>query len=356
MSFDTIWGNIEFPSQEEEPSKNTESAPVKSESEESEAEGAEDQENSDDAEKDEKPKETEDATDVEDSKIEYSDDQLDAAFDILDSQGILDLDDDEEVDASPEGIAAAVASTIRKRVAKELETAPDSVKRLFTHLQNGGSEEDFEFVSSAEDWSEMNEDDEDNQKLAYTQLLINQGMTVEEAEEEVEEAVSSGKLEKKSALAFKALIKLEEEEKLKKVEDSKLADKKAREKADKDIEDLKAKINAIDDIAGFKMTEDRTKAFEDYLFKIDKKTGKTQLQLNMADEDRKLKIAFLDFIEFNKGDISKEVETELTKTRKRKLTRHKNKTAANSNSSKTVTPETKNTGKIVFPSIFSPNK
>ena len=365
MNFDTIWGDIELPGAVTKPaaegdkSKVEPDKPKEKPEEQEEEEQEEEQEEQDQGEKEEE-KSPEGSADTEKSKIPpkatYSDEDLDKTFEILDSQGVLDLDDDEEVEATPEGIAGAIASTIRKGVAKELSSAPESVKRLYEHLSKGGSEEDFEFISAPEEWAEMNEDDEDNQKLAFTQMLINQGMSVEEAEEEVEEAVLNKKLEKKSALAFKALIKAEEETKDQRAEALKNADKLAAKKAEEDIEKLKTKIKTIDNIAGFKMTPDRQSKFEDYLFKVDKKTGKTQLQLNMSDEDRKLKIAFMDFVEFNQDDITKEVETDLTKTRRRKLTRFKNKTASNTNSSKTVKTAAKSTGKIVFPSIFSGGK
>jgi len=296
---------------------------------------------------------TDDKTAVKTATV-YSDEQLDSTFELLDSQGILDLDDEEEVDATPEGIAAAVATSIRRGIDKGLSEAPESVKRLYTHLQGGGSEEDFEFIKAVEPWSEMNEDDEDNQRLALTEFYLSQEMTLEEAEEEVEDVIASGKLERKSATAFKSLIAKEAATKVARQEATAATSKANNKKADDEIAALKTKIKGIDSIAGFKMTDVRKKEFEDYLFKVDGKTGKTQLQRNMSDEDRKLKIAFLDYVEFNQADITKEVENTLTQTRKRKLTRYSSKTAANSNSSITVKKDVVNKGKIVFPSIFSP--
>ena len=370
MGFESIWGtlNLGTPSKTIEEEDKTivkkddvkpadETAAAAADDDDVDDKGTEDkivvgkaEGKADDAKTDDK---TDDKTAAKTATV-YSDEQLDSTFELLDSQGILDLDDEEEVDATPEGIAAAVATSIRRGIDKGLSEAPESVKRLYTHLQGGGSEEDFEFIKAVEPWSEMNEDDEDNQRLALTEFYLSQEMTLEEAEEEVEDVIASGKLERKSATAFKSLIAKEAATKVARQEATAATSKANNKKADDEIAALKTKIKGIDSIAGFKMTDVRKKEFEDYLFKVDGKTGKTQLQRNMSDEDRKLKIAFLDYVEFNQADITKEVENTLTQTRKRKLTRYSGKTAANSNSSITVKKDVVNKGKIVFPSIFSP--
>ena len=78
------------------------------------------------------------------------------------------------------------------------------------------------------------------------------------------------------------------------------------------------------------------------------------MQENMSSEDRRMNIAFLDFVDYTKADLKKEVQTEVTKTRKKKLTRYSDKGVRGSNSSKSVTTKTDvNKGKVVFPSMFS---
>ena len=77
------------------------------------------------------------------------------------------------------------------------------------------------------------------------------------------------------------------------------------------------------------------------------------MQQNMADDSRRLQIAFMDFINYNKEDISKEISTGLTKTRKKKLARYSDKSVSNANSSASVKTKTNaGKGKIKFPTIF----
>ena len=286
----------------------------------------------------------------EDEKLDFSEDELEKAFQLLDSQGILELDDDVELDATPEGIAEAVAMTIRKKVDAEFAGAPDAVKGLYNHLRAGKAIEDFDFVSPQDAWSEMNEEDEDNKKMAVAEFLILQGVDPEDVDEEVEDLLSSGKLDKKAELAFKTLIKKEGADKVAKTEA-----KAASDKADKEIEDIKSKIDSSTSMANFKMTAERKTAFKDYLFKENKKTGKSQFQENMNSEDRKLKIAFMDFVEFTQDDITKELSTNMTNTRAKKLTRFRNSRSDNKNSSaQTVTTgKDAKKGNLKIPGIFS---
>jgi hypothetical protein len=302
----------------------------------------------------EKKKEKTETEDPEETIADFSEDELDRTFQLLDSQGILELGDDEEFDATPEGIAEAVALTIRKKVDAEFAGAPEAVKGLYNHLRSGKAIEDFDFVSPQDAWSEMNEDDEDNKKMAVAEFLILQGVDPEDVDEEVADLFESGKLDKKAELAFKTLIKKEGTDKTAKTEAKALSDKAAEDKALQEVEDIKTKIDSSTTMANFKMTDERKAAFKDYLFKENKKTGKSQFQENMNSEDRKLKIAFMDFVEFSQDDITKEVSSDLTKTRAKKLTRFRNSRTENKNSSaQTVTSgkEAKK-GKMKIPGIF----
>jgi hypothetical protein len=311
----------------------------------------EEEEEEEEDSKGKKPEEEEE----EENKIEFSEEDIDKSFLILDSQGILDLDDDADLDATPEGIAEAVAMTVRRKVDAELASAPEAVKNLYNHLKSGKPIEDFDFVAPPEAWSEMNEEDEDNQRTAVAEFLILQGVDPEDVDEEIEDIIAAGKLGKKSEIAFKTLIKKEETDKESAKTAKSESQRKASETAQKEIEDIKKKIDETTTMANFKMTDARKQEFKDYLFKENKKSGKTQFQENMHSEDRKLKIAFMDFIEFTQDDMAKEIASDLTKERAKKLTRFKNTRTANTNSSvQTVANQKKaNKGTLKIPNIFS---
>ena len=217
MSFKSIWGDIDvaadkiIPAKEEEKVKPEDTSKKGSENQEEEQEEEEEEgkgkpEGDDTPPADPKPKKEDENT----TPTTYSEDDLNKTFELLDSQGVLDLDDEEEIDATPEGIASAVAASIRKGIQKELSSVPDAVRDLFNHIKEGKSASDFHLKDDVELWSEMDDEEEENQKLAVMEFLLSQGVDQEDLEEELEEIVEGGRLEKKAAIAFKALIKKDE--------------------------------------------------------------------------------------------------------------------------------------------------
>jgi hypothetical protein len=92
--------------------------------------------------------------------------------------------------------------------------------------------------------------------------------------------------------------------------------------------------------------------FKDYLFKPAPRTGKTKMQENMADENRRLRIAFLDYMDYNKKDITKAITTDLTRTHRKKLTRFSSTGIKNKNGVSIKARTDNKSGTIKFPTLF----
>lgn len=285
--------------------------------------------------------------------LEYSEEDIEKAYNLLIDQGVLpEPGEDDDFDVSPEGIADAAAAAIRKSVADELSATPDSVQQFYSHVINGGDPAAFEYKGEIL-WSEVNMESEKNQEAALLQLYVNQGMTQEDAEEEVADVKAAGKLAKKSAIAQDALIKKQTEIHAARDEAKAKQQKENEAKVQAEIDEINKFIDDSDEIAGFKLDDKKRKAFKSYLFTAKARTGKTQMQENMASEDRRMRIAFLDFIDYNKEDLEKEVTSSLTKKRKKRLARFSDKGVRSTNSSKTVkTDVNSKKGKVKFPTIF----
>jgi len=282
---------------------------------------------------------------------EFDETDVNKAFTMLADEGVIEIDEEADYDATPAGFADVVAETIRKGIQKEISATPQAVQQLYAHVMNGGDPKEFEF-SEELSWNDVDEDDEAMQRAGLHKLYLGQGMTPEEATEEIED-IPADKLAKKGSIAISTLAKQETADKAAKAAADAEAEDAAKLARDKEVSDIEALIDESDEMAGFKLDEARRKAFKKYLFKPAARTGKTQLQSNMADEKRKLRIAFLDFIDYNKKDVEKAIEDDLTKKRRKKLTRFTGKNAANVNSSQSVkSGGSKNQGSIVFPSIF----
>ena len=286
--------------------------------------------------------------------ISFEDEEIEKAYNLLIDEGVLDepAEGAEGFDVSPEGLADAIAAVTRKNVAAEIAAIPESVQQFYAHVMEGKEPSSFK-LKTAIVWDEVNMDLDSNKELALTQFYVNQGMSLEEAQEEVEDVKVANKLDKKSDIARESLAKIQTSARTARKEKADAAAAKQTDTSNKEVEALRKSIDDLDTIAGFKPDAKKKEQFKDYLFKVKPRTGKTQMQENMASEDRRMNIAFLDFVDYTKADLKREVQTDMAKTRKKKLTRYSDKGVRGSNSSKSVTTKTDaKKGKINFPTIF----
>jgi len=290
----------------------------------------------------------------EEEEYEFSEDDVSKAYTMLEEEGILEIGEDDEFESSPKGLGDAVAVTIKKKVDKIINSLPPEVHELYQHLRMGKPASEFTASTAQASWEDLDITDEDNQRKAMLQFLINNGSTPEEAKEEIEDLEVAGKLEDKADRAHKALVRKETKDK-EAQDKAKAAKEAANIKArQEEIDGIKQEIDSLDEIAGFKLDDERKQEFKDYLFKVNPRTNKTQMQENMGNEDRRMTLAFLDYVNYNRLDMEKAVATDLTKKRKKKLSKYSDKNLKTSSGTKTVKAPEKNRNKqIKFPSIFS---
>lgn len=292
-------------------------------------------------------------TEVGEEAYEFTDDDISKAFTMLEEEGILELGDEDEFEMTVPGLADAVGATVQNKLKKEIAAIPSVVQEFYTHVKQGKPIDDFVPSEAEVLWEDFNLETEENQEIALRELYKNQGMSQEDIDEEIEDVKETGKLEKK-AIAGKSVLAISQAKTIeKRAEEANKREEKSKLKVKEEIDRIKGIIDNTDEMAGFKLNDERKKQFKDYLFKLDPRTTTTQMQKNMADEERKLRIAFLDFVDYTKADLTKEESTKLTKSRKKKLARFTDKGVKNSNSSATVkTANDSRKGKLIIPSIF----
>lgn len=291
------------------------------------------------------------AEEEEEEEIDYSDEDVSKAFTMLTDEGVLDLTDDDDFDMSTSGLADAVAATVRNKLSAEISAIPDSVQQYYAHIMEGKDPNKFA-VQTETNWDEVNLDEDGNKEAALLQFYVNQGMSQDDAQEEVEDIVAAGKLDKKAEVARDSLVTVQKGQATAKAEAQKAAAAKAEAERVAEVDAVEKSIDDATTLAGFTLDDKRKKEFKAYLFKVKPRTGKTQMQENMSSEDRRLTLAFLDFVEYTKADLEKAVATDLTKKRKKKLTRFTDKGLRNKSSSSVSTKTKNKSGKIKFPTIF----
>lgn len=292
---------------------------------------------------------------AEEEEYDFSEDDVSKAYTMLEEEGVLEIGEDDDFEMSPKGLADAVAATVRNKMAAQIEAIPPTVQEYYAHIMEGKSPESFK-PSAPIKWAEYNSSSDESKKVALREFYRRQGMAEDDIDEEIEDAEVSGKLEKKANMAIDSLEAQQAEEEAAQAAANAKAKADAEKARQADIDELKGIIDKSTEIAGFELNDDKRKAFKDYLFNVNPRTGKTQMQENMADENRRMTIAFLDFVNYSKADLTKEISSTLTKDRKKKLAKFTDKNAANTNSSAVVKTKAQNKGSIVFPSIFGTHK
>jgi hypothetical protein len=286
-------------------------------------------------------------------EYEYTDDDISKAYSMLSEEGVLEIGEDDEFEGTTTGLADAVAATVQNKLKKEIEAIPPVVQEFYAHVQEG--KDVSSFVASKTDllWEEYDISEEPNQEATLRAFYKTQEMSEEDIDEEIADVKEAGKLEKKAQTAKSSLSKLQTKSNTAKATAREEADKTASAERQTEITRIQNDIDEMDELAGFKLDKTRKAQFKDYLFNVNPRTGKTQMQDNMQDEKRRLTIGFLDFVEYTKADLSKEEATRLTKTRKKKLVQFTDKNVKNRNNSASVTTrKDEKKGNLVIPGIF----
>jgi len=295
----------------------------------------------------------EDSKGDEEDEYKFTQDDVDKAFTMLDDEGVLDIPEDAEFDEGAKGLADAIATTVQNKLRKEIEKIPPVVQELYAHVMSGEDASSFKITTNATSWKDATLETEAQQQGALMAHLRLQGYSAEEAQDEVDEVTSAGRLEAKARRSIGVLVKTEKAQEEAAARDKAKADKEANDRAKAERAEMEKLIDDSSEIAGFVLDDKRKKAFKNYIYKVDPRTGKTQMQKNLSNADRINRIAFMDFLDFNKEDFTKAVTSEVSKKNKKKMSRYTSKSVKGANASQSVkTKSDARKGPIKFHSIF----
>lgn len=270
-------------------------------------------------EKEEEEPETEPPVD-EEEQIEESNPLEDYARHMA-AKGLLDLDDEDKIE-SEEDLEAIQAKTIQNGINAYKQSIPEDGQKFLEFIENGGNPADFhKYYYSENSFSEYSLDSEENQKYIVTEALKLEGYSDEEIEDEINDAIDLGKLEKKASTHLKKLQKIEAQNKERLIEAQKEYAKQQDELRKQEWENFKKGLFDKEQIAGFKMTPKMKQEIWDYMAKpVNKKTGLTQYQIDSREnEDARYIFAYLLKNKWDVKALEKQVETKAVSKLKSKL-------------------------------------
>lgn len=232
----------------------------------------------------------------------------------LEEEELIFLGSDKQYDATPEGFK----SMLEDNMLAYKDKLESSFQERETKIR-----QEYE-KSSAPKFSEMDPSDEDDAMNLLQEYYLDTGFTEEEAEEKLLEVKELDNYEKEAVIAQRYLSKKEKTAEAN--EAQKQADLEIERQAQVDnyIMSIKSQIDETEEMSGFKLSNKMRKDFKDYLFKADK-SGETAAQKAGKDPNRRLRLAFLDFVDYNKKDFEIKAKTALANDYEKKASRFTNK-------------------------------
>lgn len=316
---DTLWGNFEDLEDrqeevvEEVEKEDEEIEEDETEAEEEEVESDEQEEQEEEIEKEEPDSKTqnkkeEDKEESNDSLIET----FNSISEVLEEEELVFLDPDKQYDSTPEGFS--------KMMRDNMEGYKKQIEQDFANKE-AKIRAEYENASKPKA-ADMDPNDESHAETLLVDYYKETGLEDSEIKERLSELKDLDQLPKEARLAKRFLEKKEAKEEMEQAEAAKQKELDDQKKVEDYISEVKSEIDSMEEMAGFKLTNKMRNEFKDYLFKRDK-DGKTAAQKADTDAKRRLRLAFYDFIDYNKKDIEIKATTEVSNNLKKKVSRFK---------------------------------
>lgn len=260
------------------------------------------------------------------------------------NKGLLS-DVGEDFEDSEEGFAALIDKTVEEKVNEYKDTLPEVAKNFVDYVKAGGDPQYFVDAYAKIDYNRIDADalatNEAAQREVVYNLLQKEGYGPDEIAEEIEDYVDGGLLDKKAKRALSKMVAYQEKEQKDVLEKQRAEAAAHQEQQAKFMEDLKSDISEREDIAGFEFSGKKQRdQFYDYITKVDRKSGKTQLQLdNESDSEAQLKMAWFYFNKFNFSKVEKKAKTKAVSDLKSKLQRATDSSSKLKSKRKTSSPD-----------------
>lgn len=241
----------------------------------------------------------------------------------LSNKGLVDFSE-EDFEDSEEGFEKVIGKTILTKVSEWKKSYPDEVQGLLKFVEMGGDPKDYMSYNFGPTWEEYNPTTDDDRKTIIKESLKLAGWKEEEAIEEIQDYEDTGKLEAKSNIHLERLKALEKHSKEQLLKEQEERDKNQREKVKSEWENLKKTWFDSKDIKGFPLTDKlKQEVWKHMSEPIDKKTRKTQLQINNEKNSKEAQFlyAYLDYINWDINKLKTQVKTEVSADIKKSLSK-----------------------------------
>lgn len=252
---------------------------------------------------------------------EESEDGLHSFYGWLYENGVVEpLEEGKKVE-SEEDLKQVVSTTIKKGIEDYKNSHSEEVQKFIDFVDNGGNPREFhKLYYEQRSWKDVDVKSESNQELIVREALKLSGWDDEDIDSEISDKKDLGKLESLAEKFHKKLVAGEEEEKQSLIEAQKEYQKRQSELAKKQWDEFKEDLYKKEDLKGFKLTPKVKDDLWNFMTKVDKKTGKTPLQVhNDTNVDAQVLYAYLAMNNWDIEKLEKQVKTKVTSELNKKL-------------------------------------
>lgn len=255
-------------------------------------------------------------------------------IDNLKDEGILKLPEDFEYQNDDESLYKAINLTAKSKLDSWKQSLDEDSQKYLEFVENGGRPSDFHkyYYNNSSSFEDFDITDEDNQKHAIAEGLRLSGIDDEdEINDQLELFEDAGKLESKAKMYLGKLQKAEKDQKETLVQIQKDYAKNQEIKRKNEWDEFRDGLYKADEIGGFKFTKKMKDDTWEYMTKADRKTGKTQYQIDSEElgNNARYMAAFLQMKKWDKEELEREVKTKEVSKLKDKLNNYSDKIIKN---------------------------
>jgi predicted GNAT family acetyltransferase len=229
--------------------------------------------------------------------------------------------EDDEIKDEQETLVAGIKKTVDAQVDEYINEIPEEYRNIIDHLKIGGTPEAYMQQKATIDYKGLDYKDTRVQEALVRANLSQQGYDQETVDDKVKDLQDLDKMEKEARIAGNS-FDVKQTERVDNFDKQVAKDLKAVEDAElQEIEDITKAIDGMTEMVGFKLSKKRKEDFKKYLFDVDSE-GETAASKASKDPDNRLKLYFLDFINYDFKDMEKAVATKSSRNFSKLINRH----------------------------------
>lgn len=236
-------------------------------------------------------------------------------------EGLVEPIEDGKKVESEDDLKEVITKTINKGIEEYKSSHPEEVQKFLDYVEAGGNPRDFHRLYYEEaSWKDADLENENHQEQIVRAALNKTGMDKEDIDEQINDLKDLGKLEGLAKKHLSKLIAEEDAEKESLVQAQKEYQKRQAEQAKKAWDDFRDNLYKKEEVNGFKLTPKVKDDLWNYMTKVDKKSGKTPLQIhNETNENAQILYAYLAMNNWDLSKLERQVKTKVTAELSKKL-------------------------------------